>query len=96
MTLYRCRHLVEECGDDVSQGDEENITVLHWASINNRIAVASYLIQVATHSNLHHSTMTVIVLCRKGPTQMSVVVSSTPHPSTGPRGKATSPWSYCS
>ena len=41
---------MEECGDDVSQGDEENITVLHWASINNRIAVASYLIQVHGYS----------------------------------------------
>ena len=44
----RCRELVEVCGEDVSKGDSENITVLHWAAINNRIAVASYLIQVGT------------------------------------------------
>ena len=46
----RCRHLVEECGEEVGKGDSENITVLHWAAINNRIAVASYLIQVSGHS----------------------------------------------
>ena len=45
--LDRCRHLVEVCGEDVTKGDSENITVLHWAAINNRIAVASYLIQVS-------------------------------------------------
>ena len=42
----RSRHLVEVCGEDVTKGNNENITVLHWAAINNRIAVASYLIQV--------------------------------------------------
>lgn len=41
---------MEVCGEDVSKTDNENITVLHWAAINNRIAVASYLIQVYTKS----------------------------------------------
>ena len=38
--LDRCRELVEHKRKDVTRGDEENITVLHWAAINNRIAVA--------------------------------------------------------
>ena len=66
--LSRCRHLVEVCGEDVTKGDGENITVLHWAAINNRIAVASYLIQVSSlpcgMSALSAS------LCRKEPTRM--------------------------
>lgn len=38
--LERCRELVEELGVDVRLGDVEGITPLHWASINNRFAVA--------------------------------------------------------
>ena len=69
--LFRCRHLVEVCGEDVSKGDSENITVLHWAAINNRIAVASYLIQV--NEWLHSSGMLYMnTSCayRKEPTPM--------------------------
>jgi ankyrin repeat protein len=50
--LERCRHLVEVCEEDVTKGDNENITVLHWAAINNRIAVASYLIQKGANPNV--------------------------------------------
>lgn len=32
----RCRELVE-AGYDVQQPDKENVTLLHWAAINNRI-----------------------------------------------------------
>lgn len=32
----RCRELVE-AGFDVRQPDKENVTLLHWAAINNRI-----------------------------------------------------------
>lgn len=38
--LRRCIELVEEHGASVSQGDDEDITVLHWAAINNRLDVA--------------------------------------------------------
>ncbi len=38
--LQRCRELVENEGQDVTKGDNERITPLHWAAINNRIAVA--------------------------------------------------------
>lgn len=32
----RCRELVE-AGYDVRQPDKENVTLLHWAAINNRL-----------------------------------------------------------
>ena len=48
----RCRYLVEVEGEDVAKGDQEGITVLHWAAINNRIAVASYFIQKGANPNV--------------------------------------------
>ncbi|KAK6314553.1 hypothetical protein J4Q44_G00140820 [Coregonus suidteri] len=39
----RCRELVE-AGYDVQQPDKENVTLLHWASINNRIDLVKYYI----------------------------------------------------
>lgn len=33
--LERCEELVE-AGYDVRQPDKENVTLLHWAAINNR------------------------------------------------------------
>lgn len=33
--LERCKELVE-AGYDVRQPDKENVTLLHWAAINNR------------------------------------------------------------
>ncbi|KAM3919672.1 palmitoyltransferase ZDHHC13 [Leptodactylus fuscus] len=39
----RCRELVE-AGYDVRQPDGENVTLLHWASINNRLELVKYFI----------------------------------------------------
>lgn len=33
--LERCKELIE-AGYDVRQPDKENVTLLHWAAINNR------------------------------------------------------------
>ncbi|ETE67785.1 Palmitoyltransferase ZDHHC13 [Ophiophagus hannah] len=41
--LERCRELVE-AGYDVRQPDKENVTLLHWAAINNRLDVVKYFI----------------------------------------------------
>lgn len=43
--LQRCQQLVEEEGLDVRVPDAENVTVLHWASINNRTDVMRYFIE---------------------------------------------------
>ncbi|KAI7792092.1 palmitoyltransferase ZDHHC17, partial [Triplophysa rosa] len=39
----RCRELVE-AGYDVRQPDKENVTLLHWAAINNRVDLVKYYI----------------------------------------------------
>ncbi|KAG8564760.1 hypothetical protein GDO81_016587 [Engystomops pustulosus] len=39
----RCRELVE-AGYDVRQPDSENVTLLHWAAINNRLELVRYFI----------------------------------------------------
>ncbi|XP_056383779.1 palmitoyltransferase ZDHHC13 isoform X2 [Hyla sarda] len=41
--LDRCRELVE-AGYDVRQPDSENVTLLHWAAINNRLELVKYFI----------------------------------------------------
>ncbi|XP_065611473.1 palmitoyltransferase ZDHHC13 [Cyrtonyx montezumae] len=41
--LERCKQLVE-AGYDVRQPDEENVTLLHWAAINNRQELVKYYI----------------------------------------------------
>ncbi|XP_017682287.1 PREDICTED: palmitoyltransferase ZDHHC13 isoform X2 [Lepidothrix coronata] len=41
--LERCRELVE-AGYDVRQPDKENVTLLHWAAINNRQELVKYYI----------------------------------------------------
>uniref|UniRef100_A0A8C5PRS2 Palmitoyltransferase n=1 Tax=Leptobrachium leishanense TaxID=445787 RepID=A0A8C5PRS2_9ANUR len=41
--LERCRELVE-AGYDVRQPDSENVTLLHWAAINNRPELVRYFI----------------------------------------------------
>jgi ankyrin repeat protein len=38
--LSRVQHLIEKEGVDPKYTDDENITALHWASINNRIDIA--------------------------------------------------------
>ncbi|KAK6294791.1 hypothetical protein J4Q44_G00356210 [Coregonus suidteri] len=41
--LDRCKELVE-AGYDVRQPDKENVSLLHWAAINNRAEVVKYYI----------------------------------------------------
>ncbi|KAH0620825.1 hypothetical protein JD844_021628 [Phrynosoma platyrhinos] len=41
--LERCQELVE-AGYDVRQPDRENVTLLHWAAINNRLDLVKYFI----------------------------------------------------
>ncbi|XP_029284597.1 putative palmitoyltransferase ZDHHC13 isoform X1 [Cottoperca gobio] len=41
--LERCKELVE-AGYDVSQPDKENVSLLHWAAINNRAELVQYYI----------------------------------------------------
>ena len=38
--LSRCIELVEEKGESVTKSDSEDITVLHWGAINNRLEIA--------------------------------------------------------
>jgi len=42
--LERCKHHVTVEGFDVRTPDDENITVLHWAAINNRLEIAKFYI----------------------------------------------------
>ena len=42
--IEKCQQLIEEEGIDVRVPDAENVTILHWASINNRVQVMEYLI----------------------------------------------------
>uniref|UniRef100_A0A7M5V2J9 Palmitoyltransferase n=1 Tax=Clytia hemisphaerica TaxID=252671 RepID=A0A7M5V2J9_9CNID len=42
--LDRVKHLVEIEGADIRKPDAENVTVLHWAAINNRIDVVQYFL----------------------------------------------------
>jgi len=42
--IERVKEIVE-AGFDVNQRDEENITLLHWASINNRKEIVHYLLK---------------------------------------------------
>eukprot|EP00112_Aurelia_sp_Birch-Aquarium-sp1_P013423 Seg2847.7 transcript_id=Seg2847.7/GoldUCD/mRNA.D3Y31 product="Palmitoyltransferase ZDHHC17" protein_id=Seg2847.7/GoldUCD/D3Y31 len=42
--VEKCQQLIEEEGIDVRVPDAENVTILHWASINNRVQVMEYLI----------------------------------------------------
>ena len=50
--LERCMELVE-AGCDVNQPDAENVSILHWAAINNRLEIVRYadvfLLQEYTH-----------------------------------------------
>ncbi|XP_041917366.1 putative palmitoyltransferase ZDHHC13 [Alosa sapidissima] len=41
--LDRCKELIE-AGYDVRQPDKENVTLLHWAAINNRLELVKYYI----------------------------------------------------
>lgn len=39
--IDRVKELIDD-GFDVNQPDEENVTLLHWAAINNRLDIARY------------------------------------------------------
>ena len=41
----RCKELIESGMADVNRPDNENVYLLHWAAINNRIEIAKYLIE---------------------------------------------------
>ncbi|XP_067850223.1 palmitoyltransferase ZDHHC13-like [Heptranchias perlo] len=41
--IDRCKELIE-AGYDVRQPDKENVTLIHWAAINNRIELVKYYI----------------------------------------------------
>lgn len=43
--LERLRELVESGQYDVNQPDHENVYLLHWAAINNRLDIAKYLVK---------------------------------------------------
>ena len=43
--LDRVRQLVDNGNADVKQPDSENVTLLHWAAINNRPEVVNFLLQ---------------------------------------------------
>ena len=40
-----------ESGFDVNERDEENITLLHWAAINNRREIVQYFLQLGADCN---------------------------------------------
>lgn len=40
----KCRQMIEEEGFDINRRDPENVTLLHWAAINNRIELVKYYI----------------------------------------------------
>uniref|UniRef100_A0ACB8FPE1 Palmitoyltransferase zdhhc17 n=1 Tax=Sphaerodactylus townsendi TaxID=933632 RepID=A0ACB8FPE1_9SAUR len=65
----RCRELVE-AGYDVRQPDKENVTLLHWAAINNRLDLVKASEQPSKHLKLA-SRSTGSSLCpRPGKTHM--------------------------
>ena len=49
--LIRCADIIEKQRVDVTKGDDEGITLLHWASINNRIDIAEYYIHKGADVN---------------------------------------------
>ncbi|XP_074599566.1 palmitoyltransferase ZDHHC17-like [Brevipalpus obovatus] len=48
--LDRVKQLIDD-GYDVHQQDSEGVTVLHWAAINNRLEIASYLLSKGADVN---------------------------------------------
>jgi len=44
--LERCKELVEQEGVDINQPDTENVWALHWAAINNRLAIVEYFVSI--------------------------------------------------
>jgi len=53
-TQYGAFHRVQDilqAGFDVNQRDEENVTLLHWAAINNRKEIVQYFLQLGADCN---------------------------------------------
>ena len=48
----RCREIVERDGFDVRKPDDQNITVLHWAAINNRKGTLTFCIEYSFDTSL--------------------------------------------
>ncbi|XP_006817985.1 palmitoyltransferase ZDHHC17-like [Saccoglossus kowalevskii] len=42
--MDRVKYLIEQEGYDVNQPDDENVSLLHWGAINNRLELCKYLI----------------------------------------------------
>merc|ERR1712106_990368 len=42
--LERCRELIEGGNYDINRRDSENVTLLHWAAINNRREIVKYYV----------------------------------------------------
>lgn len=47
----RVKELLEKPGTDVNQRDKENVPLLHWAAINNRIEVVNLLLEKGVDIN---------------------------------------------
>ena len=70
--LERVTELVD-AGADVNQPDAETVTLLHWASINNRKEIVKYLIAKGAtvdaiggelqSTPLHWATRSVLLVC---------------------------------
>ena len=53
--VERLRQIVEEEGRDVNAPDAENVSLLHWAAINNRREVVVYLLGKGANVSLSSS-----------------------------------------
>lgn len=49
--LIRCADIIEKQRLDVTAGDSEGITLLHWAAINNRVEIAEFFIHKGADVN---------------------------------------------
>lgn len=47
--LERCKELVESGAVNVTKPDNENVYLLHWAAINNRVEIAQYYLDKGAH-----------------------------------------------
>ncbi|MEQ2183993.1 hypothetical protein GOODEAATRI_003507 [Goodea atripinnis] len=64
--LERCKELVE-AGYDVRQPDKENVTLLHWAAINNRSELVNATVQVLFTLNATALLYYFLRTCRTDP-----------------------------
>ena len=57
--MDRVKSLIDDGGFDVNQRDKENVTLLHWAAINNRKEIITYFLQKGIHPSITASTISV-------------------------------------